>query len=286
VRIATTRTIALFLAALAPSAFAQPPVSSKPAVPLDAHTAIIDAFTSHSLVALGEAHGHREREVFLLDLIADARFAAAVSDIVVEGGISTHQRLVDRFVAGEDVLADSLQRVWRAMPSNVVEMIQRVREVNATRPKARRLRVLLGEPPIDRDRSGSRSDRDRFAARLIEREVLGRKRRGLITYGSGHFVRRTTSFSLVTLLERNPLVKVFNVWTNVIALGPIQDNADSWPVPSLALVRDTPLGISNFEKYFPSTVFDIPPDLRVPMQDQFDAVLYLGPAVTWTFQSR
>jgi hypothetical protein len=167
-----------------------------------------------------------------------------------------------------------------------VEVIQRAREINATLAKARRLRILLGEPPIDRDRADHGSDRNRFAARLIEREVLGRKRRALLTYGSGHFVRRTASYSLVTLLERNARVKVFNIWTTVISLGPIQDDADSWPVPSLALVRDTPLGISNFASYFPPTVFDIPSDLRVPMQDQFDAVLYLGPTITWTFQTR
>ena len=272
-----------FVLAFAASAFAQPPASLKPAVPLDARIAIIDAFTSHSLVALGETHGHREREDFLLDLIADARFAAAASDVVIEGGISTYQQLVDRFAVGEDVAADSLQRVWRNTPSYVVEVVQRVREINATLPKARRLRVLFGEPPIDRDPG---SDRNRFAARLIEREVLGRKRRALLTYGSGHFVRRTASFSLVTLLERNAGVKVFNIWSAVTALGAIQDGADSWPVPSLAFVRDTPLGIANFARYFPPTVFDIPADLKVPMQDQFDAVLYLGQTVTWTFQSR
>ena len=273
----------VLILALAPAAFAQPSASTKPAVPLDARTAIVEAFRSHALVALGETHGHREREEFLLDLIADARFAASVNDIVVEGGISTDQPLVDRFVAGEEV---SLQRAWRDTPSNVVEMVQRVREINAMLPKARRLRVLLGEPPIDRDRADPGSDRNRFAARLIEREVLGRKRRALLTYGSGHFVRRTASYSLVTLLERNGREKVFTIWSTVASLRPIQDDADLWPVPSLALVRDTPLGLSNFAAYFPPTVFDIPPDLRVPMQDQFDAVLYLGPTVTWTFQSR
>ena len=272
--------------ALASSAFAQPSASPKLAVPLDARPAIIDAFTTHSLVALGETHGHREREDFLLDLVADARFAAAASDIVIEGGLSTHQPLVDRFVRGEDVRPDSLQRVWRETPSYVVQVVQRVREINATLPKARRLRVLFGEPPIDRDRSDPGSDRNRFAARLIEREVLARKRRALLTYGSGHFVRRTASFSLVTLLERNAGVKVFNIWSAVAALESIQAGADSWPVPSLALVRDTPLGIANFARYFPPTVFDIPPDLRVAMQDQFDAVLYLGPSVTWTYQPR
>ena len=275
--------LAPFIIALAPSALAQPS-SLKPAVPLDARSAIIDAFTSHSLVALGETHGHREREIFLLDLIADSRFAPVASDLVVEGGISTYQPLVDRFVAGEDLPGDSLQRVSRDTPSTVVEVVQRVREINATLPKARPLRVLFGEPPIDRDRAAPGSDRNRFAARLIEREVLGRKRRALLTYGSGHFVRRTASFSLVTLLEKNARAKVFNIWSAVASLRPVQD--DSWPVPSLALVRDTQLGVANFFSYFPATVFDIPPDLRVPMQDQFDAVLYLGQTVTWTFQSR
>ena len=255
-------------------------------MPLDARTAIIEAFTSHPLIALGETHGHREREVFLLDLIGDSRFAAAASDIVVEGGISTYQQVVDRFIAGQDVAEDSLQRVWRDTPSTVVEVVQRVREINAALPKARQLRVLFGEPPVDRDRAEPGSDRNRFAARLIEREVLGRKRRAILSYGSGHFVRRTASFSLVTLLERNARAKVFNIWSAVTSLGPIQDDGNSWPVPSLALVRDTPLGTANFVSYFPATVFDIPPDLRVPMQDQFDAVLYLGQTVSWTFQFR
>ena len=276
---------ALFFA-VAASASVQSPGSLTPAVPLDARTAIVDAFKSHPLVALGETHGHREGEAFLLDLISDARFPGVASDILLEGGISTHQPVVDRFVAGEHVVAESLQRVWRETPSTVVKVIQRVRELNATLPKARQLRVLLGEPPIDRDRADPGSDRNRFAARVIEHEVLGRKRRALLNYGSGHFVRRSTSSSLVTLLERNPRVKVFNIWTNVTSLGPIQEDADSWPVPSLAFVRDTPLGLSNFANYFPPTVFDIPPDLRMPMQDQFDAVLYLGPTATWTFQSR
>ena len=286
VAIPRPRMLAPVILALAAPGFAQPGASPNRAVPLDARTAIVDAFRSHSLVALGETHGHREGEDFLLDLISDARFPGVASDIVVEGGVSTHQPVVDRFVTGEDVLADSLQRVWRESPSTVVRVIQRARELNGTLPKARRLRVLLGEPPIDRDRADPSPDRNRFAARVIEREVLGRKRRALLNYGSGHFVRRTRSSSLVTLLERNARVKVFNIWTNVTSLESIQNDADSWPVPSLALVRDTPLGASNFASYFPPTVFDIPPDLQVPMQDQFDAVLYLGPITTWTFQSR
>jgi hypothetical protein len=278
--------IAAFSLALAPSAYAQSTASPTPAVPLDARTAIVDAFRSHSLVALGETHGHRERQDFLLNLLDDSRFAAVANDIVVEGGSSTYQELVDRFVSGEDVPLESLQRVWRDTPPNLVRVFQLVREINSTRPKARQLRVLLGEPPIDWDRADPASDRNRFAARLVEREVLGRGRRALLTYGHGHFVRRTASHSLVTLLERDSRVKVFNVWTNVTSLRLIQNDVDLWPVPSLALVRYTSLGLSNFAAYFPSTVFIIPPEWRVPMQDQFDAVLYLGLTTTWTFQSK
>jgi len=60
---------AAFVIALVPSLSAQPPAPSKIAVPLDAVAAIVDAFKSRSLVALGETYGHRERHEFLLSLI-------------------------------------------------------------------------------------------------------------------------------------------------------------------------------------------------------------------------
>jgi hypothetical protein len=116
--------VAAFILAFAPSAFAQPPASPKPAVPFDAVPAIADAFKSRPLVALGETHGHRERQDFLLNLIADPRFAAVANDLVVEGGSSTHQALMDRFVSGEDLPQESLQRVWRDTPEHVVKVIR------------------------------------------------------------------------------------------------------------------------------------------------------------------
>ena len=150
-----------FIVALAPSAFAQPPAPPKPAVPLDALAAIVDAFKSHSLVALGETHGHLERQAFLHNLIADSRFAAVANDIVVEGGSSSCQELVDRFVSGEDVPLESLQRVWRnttegqAVPRNLVEVFQLVREIKLdaaegapAQSPARRSRRSTGIAPI------------------------------------------------------------------------------------------------------------------------------------------
>src|SRR5215217_4326573 len=71
------------------------------------------------------------------------------------------------------------------------------RDVNATLPPKRQLRVLLGDPPIEWERVRTPQDhykwmeqRDTFPADLIEREVLAKGRRGLLTYGQMHFQRK------------------------------------------------------------------------------------------------
>lgn len=93
----------LLLMALDVRALGQPTPAPIPAVPLDATAAILEAFRLHQLVAIGDAHGNQQGEAFQLALIRDPRFAQIVNDILVEGGNSRHQDLVDRFVRGEDV---------------------------------------------------------------------------------------------------------------------------------------------------------------------------------------
>lgn len=67
---------------------------SKPATPIDPITGIIDAFRTHSVVALGEGdHGNEQGHAFRLKLINDPRFAAVVNDIVVEFGNSLGRRM-------------------------------------------------------------------------------------------------------------------------------------------------------------------------------------------------
>jgi erythromycin esterase-like protein len=78
--------------------------SPKPAVPLDPIPAILDAFKTHQIVALGEgAHGNEQGNAFRLALIRDPRFAATVNDIVVELGNARYQDVMDRYVNGGDV---------------------------------------------------------------------------------------------------------------------------------------------------------------------------------------
>lgn len=130
----------------------------QPAVPVDPITAIVEAFTTHQIVALAEgAHNNEQGHAFRLALIRDPRFVQNVDDIVVECGNARYQELVDRFVRGEDVRYASLRQVWEnTAVANTVwdkpiyeEFFRAVRTVNAAAPKGHQLRIVLGDPPID-----------------------------------------------------------------------------------------------------------------------------------------
>jgi len=227
------------------------------AVPVDPITALIDAFRTHNIVALGEgSHGNHQAHGFRTAMLRDPRFADAVQDIVVEFGNSRYQELMDRFVNGAEVAYESLRRVWMdtTQPDAIwdspiyEEFFRAVRAVNAALPREKRLRVLLGDPSIDWDAVKTREDLDRFATRrdehaaeVIGGETLARGRRALVIYGDQHFTR-TNAGGIVARLEKAG-ARVFAVHTETRA------TLLDMPVPGLAM-----LGAS----------------------DPFDAVLYVG----------
>jgi hypothetical protein len=99
----------------------------------------------------------------------------------------------------------------------------------------------------------------------------------LLLYGAGHFFRKVANRSIVTLLEGEQ-TKVFTIWTNVaLDLATVQPGVQTWPVPSLAVVRGTPLGRTGLSAYLGPNAGDVSPEWLAPMEEQFDAVLYLGP---------
>jgi hypothetical protein len=286
------------------------------AMPIDPITAIMDALQSHDIVALGEGtHNNEQSHRFRLSLIEDVRFSRVVNDVVVEWGNALYQDVMDRFVNGDNVSADTLRKVWQntTQPHPVwdvsiyEEFFRAVRRINASVPAARRLRVLLGDPPIDWDTIRSRadldhkigfSDRAAFAADVVQHEVVARGRRGLVVYGDMHLQRRNvlTNFqmdtpaahTLVSRLEMRG-TRVFTIWSNTsIDLRNVDVAVPTWPIPSLAIVRGTSLGAEEFSVYLPTagprmTVRDGKP-LPLPrsewaplrMEDQFNAILYLG----------
>jgi hypothetical protein len=129
---------------------------------------------------------------------------------------------MDRFVQDRDVPDDALRQVWQnTTQQNAVwdrpideEFFRGVRAVNSSLPSNRRIRVLLADLPVDwslgeEDAGKWTPQRDRYAAEVIQREVLAKQRRALVIYGGGHLFR--TGQSLVRLLERSGGTRVFTI---------------------------------------------------------------------------
>jgi Haem-binding uptake, Tiki superfamily, ChaN len=216
---------------------------------------IVDAFATHALVAVGEAHGNVSDHDFRLSLIRDPRLFARLDDVVVEFGNARYQHLVDRFVAGERVPERTLRHVWQdtTMPHMVWDrpiyeaFFTAVRDLNAGPRRTRPLRVLLGDPPIDWNSIRSADDQRRWqalrvthAASIISKEIVDRKRRALIFYGVAHLWRADLSReTLIERLEATYGTRVFTVMPddNRHVLG----RSAPVVVPTIRLTRGTSL---------------------------------------------
>lgn len=293
------------------AALAQP----KPATPVDGIAAIVDAFKTHDVVALGEGnHGNEQGAAFRAKLYADPRFTAAVNDIVVESGNARHQAMMDRYIAGEDVPAKELRMAWieTTQPGDVwdkpiyEDMFRAIRDINRTLPKGRQLRVLLGDTWYDSSTGPPKSRGDDSVVEIIEREVIAKKRKALVVYGGMHLLREpldtpvrpgeTLPFrdgTITSLLEKDG-VKVFTIWQFTPSrqaqdLSALQADAADWPKGSLAMLKGNVLGEASFTFYYPKgfgmTVrpsptgpvrMDLGEAIGGTLQDQADALIYIG----------
>jgi hypothetical protein len=280
-------------------------------VPEPAIDGVINALRAHQLVAITDPHGNAGMRDFLRRLFADPRLPDVVNDIVLEIGNARYQSLVDDYVNGGAVDEYALAEAWLNTTvanqiSADVEWFRQIRRINAGRPTDRRLRILLGDPPIDWSNVQTRADhfawlaqRDSYPAALIQTEILGKRRKGLIIYGHLHFQRRNVGSNfemgdwraetIVSLIERAGPTRVFTIWRQEELLTSVFPEASSWPVPALAQVAGTTLGAIDVGRLTP-----FPPRVRVvngktepvpkdqyatlPVAQQLDAVLYLGPA--------
>ena len=297
----------LLVVAVAVRLAAAQPEAGRAAAPVNAIDGVLAAFETHTIVALPDAHGSSQAHAFLLSLVRDPRFVRAVDDIVVEFGNARYQEVADRFVSGEEVPNESLRLIWRnhTQPSIAADFthhedfFRAVRAVNAASSAGRRLRVVLGDPPIDWDAIRGKADhfrwvemRDAYPAAVLQIQVIANERRALLVYGTGHLQRRNVlsnyemedwrSQTIVSLLERAGPTRVFTI------AGAKQGHAAGWQPPALARIRGTALGALDAAEYFgPRGRFVVRDGKIVPAtreewrtlraEEQFDAVLYLGP---------
>jgi hypothetical protein len=231
----------------------------------------------------------------------------ALTDIVVEFGNARYQQVADRLILEDLPVAKAdLALIWRfqGWDAPVYEQFFRtVRAVNWMRPPERRIRVLLGAPPIDVTRVRSAKDQafrrwwqdpiDAYYAALVEREVLQRGRRALLLAGGGHLLRGIYADRGVTnvatrLAQRHPGA-LYVVDTIAVHPGRAQatgfDDATAqrlqatfagWPRPAIAPIAGTWLAAA-------STWGDRAISAASARYGrQTDAVLYLGPGEVLT----
>src|SRR6185437_8783889 len=179
-----------------------------------------------------------------------------------------------------------------------VNLYNTIRSVNATLSPARRIKVWLGDPPIDWSKIKTKSDlapagsqRDSYPAILIENEILAKNKKALVLYGAGHlqpaFVDQNTLLGLIG--KRHPGA-FFIVWPYLgyateDCSQPFESHLKGWPTPSLA----QPIRGSSLEADIlrPGCGIIPRPDDMTPeqyatlMRDYVgltsDALLYLGP---------
>lgn len=283
----------------------------KPSEPI---TGILEAFKTRQIVGIPDAHRNTATHAFLLSLIRDPRFPTVVDDVVVECGNALHQDVADRFVRGEDVPYETLRKIWldttQAQPGcdtpQPEETLRTVRAVNTSLRRELQIRVLLGDPPIRWEEVKTKADhlkwiamREIFPADVVQREVLAKHRRALLVYGVGHLWRKNPqanfesaglAASLVSLVEETHGTRVFNVGL-AFDLEKERPDVASWRAPSLVVLRGTDMGAAPVPYDGPRVsvqtgrIVPVPRDQwrSMRMEDQYDALLYLGPRASWSY---
>lgn len=171
-------------------------------IPRNATATVLQAFDTHDIVMLGEIHWNKQEYEWLQSLVANPDFADQVDDIVMEFGNALYQKSVDRYVAGEAVPVEDVQRAWRNTlglgdpPPIYGDLYKTVRETNMRRHGKHQMRVLCGDPYIDWGKTRTKDDigpflghRDQWYAQVVKDEVLAKHHRAFLIAGSGHFLR-------------------------------------------------------------------------------------------------
>jgi hypothetical protein len=271
------------------------------AEPQDATQAMIQAISAHQIVMLGETHGNKQEYEWLCRLVKTPAFADHVDDIVVEFGNSLYQKTVDRYIAGEDIPQEEVEKAWRNMigavgPVSPVygSFYRAVRESNLKRGDGHRIRLLLGDPYGDWNKIDNADElgpylghRDDWYAEVVKEEVLAHHRRALLIMGAGHFARRSGP-GLVEQAIRAAGVQPYLVVFGTNAVGGYDDldhRFDAWPLPAIVSLPGNWVGELPANPVL--TGGEVAPNSQ-KMEDVADAMLYVGSrdALTQVFVPR
>jgi len=271
---------------------------AEPAIP-----AILAAFDRYDVVGMPAAHGLKDLDDLILMLVRNPAFWKKVNDIEIECGNSLYQDLLDRYTSGGDVPLREVQKVWRnttqppcGLSGFYEQLVPLVRAINQKLPRDKALRILAGDPPFDWDQIKTAEDlhkavlslrRDTSIASVLEREALARHRKVLVLMGTLHMLHGAGAIAMYERKYPNSTFVISELGTFGTNLTDLSNSPfAAWPIPALARIKATWLGRLDLSKFLPPPNIidqdcnphnDFPAPLRKPVEELFDAVLYLGP---------
>ena len=288
--------------------------------PEDATRAVIRLFDQHNIVMFAEIHSSKQEYEWLCKLVKTPGFSDHVDDVVVEFGNALYQKNVDRYIAGDHVPFEQVQKAWRNMIASVPPVspvygwfYQAVREANLQSPSKHRIRLLMGSPPGDWDKIKTAQDlapyeaeREQWYLRVVKDKVLAQHHRALLIMGAMHFLRGSDLALQDELLEQQhepvpPLDHgriapgyierelraagadpyLLAMGTDVInGRGDVDPHIEAWPTPALTAVRGNWLGNVPSQ---PIVSGGHAPATPLTLADQMDAIVYIAPCSVLRF---
>lgn len=256
---AFAKSLALLLALCAQGALAQTisPVSGVTSVNRTMHQQL----SQGRLVALGDVHGSPFVVQQLLDFLADEVNWQQVDDIAVEFGNQRYQALADRYILqGEALPLTDVRAIWRntlyfmAWQYAVYEqLVVQLHEWNLQR--SHKVRLVLTEPELDWQTLDLAAWQQHVAGReagyqrLIEQQVIAKKHRAILLFGTFHLMKQPVQLSgrsadkftsLVASLCRNYPDLIYVIWPRM-AGDQVAAIADATP-PYLLPLAGSSLG--------------------------------------------
>jgi hypothetical protein len=270
----------------------QRPTSDEPR-PEDATRAILKTFEAYPLVGMSAGHRQKDLDDFIFALVRTPAFPDVVDDIVVETMNALYQPVLDRYVFGESVPLADAQKAWRSygggLNTHAEQLVNLIRRINQRRGDGKKVRVLAGEPPTDWSAIKTRAEsdaylfaRDDHMAAVVGKEVLARKRKALLLYGTLHLVHGRDN--AIGAIEQAHPGAAFIIGLHPWVSCPAPDKQAAWkqfdarlahwPVPSLSLIKGTRLA-KDLDALVGLPFFGTQ---KLPvLSASIDAYLYLGP---------
>lgn len=184
--------------------------------------AIVDQFDRSDLVGLGELHGSQADQDLRFQVIHSKAFLRKVHIVAVEGLNGFYQEDLDRYIRGEDVPLERVQKVWRDSTGIFIgpviltvyqQFLNEVRLVNRGLPDRLKLRVIAADPPLDwakvkapddfRAVLGKRVD---FAVEVIEREAIRKRKKALLVFADSWLTRNKQHMTTKGLVPWTDLI--------------------------------------------------------------------------------